>query len=156
MNSEVRNQTSLFSILWVFLNPAHLQSLTPFLGQSSQCVPLVTDPLASGVYTGGVVVVQLTGAQTHRNKESCYRNALIPIKPTSFGCFCNIISLWCTSGSNWLGLRSCNVFVDPYRVSLCHLQGLCFFFFFLVFHYSLLRMKWTSAQESERVYGWYS
>lgn len=58
-DNKVRNLT-----YFLFFNRSHLQSLAAFLGQRSQCVPLVTNPLAASVHTGGVVVVQLTGAQT--------------------------------------------------------------------------------------------
>lgn len=46
--------------------PPHLQSLAAFLRQRPQSVPLVADPLAARVHAGGVVVVQLTAAQSHR------------------------------------------------------------------------------------------
>lgn len=49
--------------IWIW--KSYLQSLAAFLGHNTERVPLVADLLTASVYTGGVVIVQLTVVQTH-------------------------------------------------------------------------------------------
>ena len=57
---------------WIVSSP-HLQWLSPFLSQSSQLVPQVTDALAAQVHSCHVIVVQLTGKTRHILCLSCGR-----------------------------------------------------------------------------------